>query len=63
MRIFDKVKGYATQDNAIKAARKVVDLDKTNWMMTVNTEGRFQVALKGREHIHLAHTGKVCVTD
>lgn len=63
MRMFNRVKGYANQDNAVKAASKVVDLNTVNWLMTVNEEGRFTVAVKGAEHIHLAHTGKVCVTD
>lgn len=63
MRLFNKIKGYATQENAIKGASKFIDLNTVNWIMTVTDEGRFQVAVKGAEHIHLAHTGKICVTD
>ena len=63
MRMFNKVKGYATQENAIKGASRHIDLNTVNWMMTVNDEGRFQVAVKGAEYIYLAHTGSICVTD
>lgn len=63
MRMFNKVNGYATQENAIKGASKFIDLNTVNWIMTVNDEGRFQVCVKGAQYIHLAHTGKICVTD
>lgn len=63
MRMFNKFKGYATQENAIKGASKHIDLNTVNWLMTVTDEGRFKVCVKGAEYIQLAHTGKICVTD
>ena len=63
MRLFNNTtKTYKTQENAIKAASQYLDLDKVNWLVGVNTEGRFFVMVKGAEYIHLCHVG-ICVTD
>lgn len=60
MRNLNEIKGYATQQTAIAAASKVIDLDTVRWVMTVTEAGRFIVTV-GVADIDLVHTGKVAV--
>jgi len=65
--LFTETKGYATQENAMKAFNKATGHIDTDFriMMTVTPEGRFAVvALLTNEQSHLMHyliSKNICV--
>ena len=67
MRMFNNVKGYATQGNALKKLRDVLGADLRGWWYTiaVNESGRFVPVVHGnadgRPYAMLAHCG-ICVS-
>lgn len=61
MKLFtgNTIKTYKTQDNAIKAARKVLGdkMDKQRWVMAVTSEDRYHLVFIGTDGFDLIHDG------
>jgi hypothetical protein len=51
MQILTEVKGYKTQETAIKAASTKINFNQHRWIMMVTPSGRFQVCLQGDNQI------------
>jgi hypothetical protein len=66
MRLFNNVKGYATQKGAIRKLKSVLGsaLDDYQWSIGVNDEGRFYPIVhnsNSKPYVHLVGRG-ICVT-
>ena len=65
MRMFTEVtKTYATQENAMRAARKFYgdNLDQMRYLMAATPEGRFHLVFIGLDHFDAVHQG-FCVAS